>query len=515
MSVNLLQQLNTISNPGGVGLPVTTYATEMQQALTAQLTQAPQSQLSTLSAQQSALTALQTAMNQFQQATDTLASSQNWNSVTAASSNPSDFSATTTSGAQPSLYTIAVNALAQNQTNILQTQSPPTTVTGASNLQAGTLTLTPNTLDSGQTTTIQVTAGESLASIVSAVNADTTTTGVQAQALYNGSGYLLAFSSTQTGTAFGYTLGGSLITTTPNSSQFTDTQSSAQDASITLDNVNFTSSSNTFANAIPNVTLNVFQQTASTGTLSITNDPSSAVQSVQTWMSAYNSLSDLLHNDTAFSSSTGSTGGTTTSAGPLFTDFNANSLLAQLPSALNQVVPVSGSTLNSLASIGIVEDPTNGHLEFQSASGYSMGNSTFTGSLQDGQTMFTNALATSATSVQQLFGVVQNNEASSAIPTSGILGSVNNTLNNFLLGQGNQVSAMQGDLNSISAQQLNVNNYLTQINQQITQTVANFTSQLNQLNAAMQQSQAQMQQLNALFGNSSSSSTSSTSSSLP
>lgn|GEM_PF-5057611 len=506
MSVNLLQQLNTVSNPNGVGIPVSTYVSEMQKILTQQLTTAPNNELSTLNASQSALTALQTALQSFQTATYTLASSANWNSVSAASSDPSAFTATTASGAQPGIYSMQVTRLAQNQTNIQNTNFA-TSASGASNFTSDTITITPTTVNNGTTQTINVTANESLNSIATSVNSDTALTGVAAQVLYNGSSYQLAFSSTQTGTANGYTLGGTLIS----SGQLVTTNTSAANAHISLGGVILKSSTNTFTNSIPNVTINVSSLMTTPGTLSITSSTSSTVAAVKTWMSSYNSLIDLLHKDTAYTASTNTsnstTGGTT---GPLFTDTNANNLLSQLPSAVSQIVSGVSSNLSSLAAVGIVESPTTGHLEFQSSSGFT--GTSFTGTLQDGQTMFTNALTSNASGVQQLFGIVQNNSASTAIPTHGVLGSVSNLLTTYLTGAGGQQSPIQSDLNSISAQETNINNYLTQINQQIAQNVANFTSQLNALNAAIQQSQAQTQALSALLGGSSSTGSSSGSS---
>ena len=232
-------------------------------------------------------------------------------------------------------------------------------------------------------------------------------------------------------------------------------------------------------------------------------------------MNSYNSLVDLLRKDTAYtpssenSSNSQATSGT---VGPLFNDPNATALLEQLPAQLTQMFTTSNSAVSSLASIGIVVDPTNGHLEFQPSSGFSFsGGSTFSGSLQNGQTMFENAISSNASSVEQLFGVVQNNSLSTAIPNKpSVLYSMYNTLQTFLYGA-NGLSPIQGDLNSISAQQKSINSYLTMVNSQINQQIANYTSQLNALNAAMQQSQMQMQKLGALFGGSSSSSSTSSS----
>ncbi len=506
MSINLLQQLNTISNPAGNGVPVSQYVQEYQSILTHQLESAPNQELSTLSAQQSALTALQSALGQFQSATQTLASLQAWTPATVTSSS-SAFSATTQAGAQPATYSISVTQLAQSQLDVATVGQSSTS--GSSSIAAGSFTITSN---NGGTATVNITANESLNNIAAAINQFSSTTDVSASIINSGSGstpYYIALQSTQTGSNYGFSLndssGGTYLSTnfgfpsTPNQA--------AQNAQITLDgSVNVLSSSNTFTNAIPNVTLNVSQTTSSAGTLTIAQNQQSIVKAVQTWMNSYNSLIDLVHKDTSY------TPGTATqpsSAGPLFNDPNATGVLSQLPGALNTVLG-SGAE-NSLASVGIVVNPTTGHLEFQPAGGFGSAGAT----LQDGQTMFTNALQSNASAVQQLFGVVQNAGASSAVPTTGVLGNVNTTLNEFIGGNG-QTGTIQSDLTGIQSQQTSLNNYIAQLNQLISQNVANFTKQLNSLNASLAQSQSQMQMLSALIGGSGTSSSSGgTSASIP
>ena len=471
--------------------------------------------MSQLSTSQSALQALQTALQSFESATQTLASSQNWNAVSATSTNTSAFTVTTSPGAQPSTYSISVTSLATNQIDIQNLSSQyQNTETGPSNLTSGTIAITPKTANNGKAVTFNVTAGESLDSIVSSINQQSATTGVQASVINNGQNqYLLALSSTQTGTANGFSISGTLIGSGSGQIQFPSSPTSGPtNATITLDGQTITSSTNTFTNSIPNVTIQVSQ--TGSGTLNVSSDTSSVVKSVQTWMNSYNSLVDLLRKDTAYTpSSTSSSSGQASSGtvGPLFNDPNATALLEQLPAQLTQMFTTSNPAVSSLASIGIVVDPTNGHLEFQPASGFSFsGGSTFSGSLQNGQTMFENAVSSSASSVEQLFGVVQNNSLSTAIPNKpSVLYSMYNTLQTFLYGA-NGVSPIQGDLNSISAQKTSINSYLNMVNSQINQQIANYTSQLNALNAAMQQSQMQMQKLGALFGGGSSSASSST-----
>lgn len=510
MSFNPLQAINTISNPGGVGLPVTQYTQAMQQALEQELTVKPQQQIDTLQTSESALSDLQTALQTFQTATQTLASSQNWNSVTATSSDTSAFTATTAAGAQVGSYSISVTSLAGYQTSI-QTANLQSSASGTSTLSAGTLTLTPVSGSSNSSATINVTSGESLESISQAINADTSSTGVQAQVLDTANGYALSLSSSQTGADNGFTISDTVSGSSSSQFGFTN-ESTATNADMTIDGQSFTSSTDSFSNAIPNVVINVSQLVSSSqsATLTIASNPSSSVTAVKTWMDAYNTLINLLHKDTSYQAGSGSSSAPTT--GPLFTDVNANNLLSQLPSTLNAVISTSSSAVNSLSSIGIVVNPTNGNLQFQSSSGYSFAGSTFTGTLQSGQTMFENAMTSNPQAVEQLFGVVQIN-ASTAIPQAGsILGNMNATLNTYLVGSDNQVSPLQSDINSLQAQQQNIQSYLTQVNSQIQQQVDDFTKQLNQLNLAMQQSQSQMQQLAALMGGSSSSSASSSTS---
>ena len=504
-SPSLLQQINTIPNPGGVGLPVTTYAQEEQKALQLQLTTVPNQELSALSSQQSALQSLQTAMQNLQTATNSLASSQNWNSVTATSSDTSSFTVTATSGAQPGIYNIAVNSLASYDTWVAN--SSQSSSTGSSTLAADTLVLQPSTLNSGAAVSISISSGESLSSVAAAINADTSTTGIQAQIVQSGSSsFNLTLSATQSGSAYDFKASDS-------ANQFSLTHAvTGTDASISLDGLNVTSSTNSFTSAIPNVTINALKTTATgvTDTLSLNQDSTSTVKNVQSWMSAYNSVVDILKTDTAYTPASTANNSPGTS-GPLFSDSNANQLLNALPTTVMQSVTNNvQSSLSSLASIGIVLDPSTGHLEFQPSTGFQSAGTTV--SLQDGQTMFQNAMQANAAGVQALFGVVSSNTSSTAISTSGVLGNLTNQLNTYLIGAGGQPGLLSADLTSISKQQTAIQSNLTQINQQITDQVNNFTQQLNNLNAAMQKAQFQMQQFSALFGGSAAASSAATSS---
>ena len=517
-SINLLQQLNTIPNLGGTGLPVQQYATEMQSVLTAQLEQVPDSQLSTLSTTQNALTSLQPALQQLQSATQTLASSLSWNSINL-STTGTGFTATSSAGAQPSSYSVMVNGLSAAQWNTATVSL--STSTGSSTLTGGTFQIIPaSTSALTGTATITVTSGESLSSIATAVNDNTAVTGDVAAIIDTNGGYELSFQDTNAGSTNTFTvtdISGNVI-----SGQLGVTlTAAAQDASITLDgSMTLTSSSNQFTNAIPNVTINV-SQAGSSGTLLLSQDSNSALSAVQTWMNAYNSVISTVKTDTAYTPPTTSGQNSQAQTGPLFTDPVATGLLSQLPNAVNSFMGSSSSgtqdsVYQSLAQIGIVVDPNTGKLQFQSSSGFassaSSGTASFNGSLPSGQTMFTNAMQQNPAAVQQLFGVIQTTSLSAETPTSGILGQVNSMLNEFL-GSGNNNGVISNELSSISLQQKQINQYLAQLNQMIANNVQNFTTQLNNLNASLQQSSAQMKQITALINGATSSSSSSSGSS--
>lgn len=490
----LQQQLNSIPNITGNGVPVQQYATAEQQILTTELTSVPNSQLTSLTNQTSALTALQTALEKLQSSTQSLASSQTWQAVNVNSSNPSAFTVSGQAGAIVSSFGVTVTQLAQNQVSIAQ---------GSMTATSGSFTINYGTNDASSMS-VTVTNGESLTQIIAAVNSDTSTTGVEAFSIGNNQ---LAFSSTNPGLNNQFTITSSGSNYIPSLGVTITTTQNALDAEVLVGGTPVTSTSNTFTNLLPNVTLNAIG--TGYGTLNVSQNTSGVLNAVQNWMSDYNNVVDLLKNDTAYVPATISTTGT---VGPLIGDASANGLLSQLPSAVSSMYSGNSSLISSLSSIGIVLDPNNGHLEFQSSAGFTINGQNFGGSLQDGQTMFTNAIQNNLADVQSVFGVIPNTTISSVIPQSGVLGALNNTLNQFL-GFGLEQGAIPSELSSLNTQTQNINTYLIQVNQEITTKVSNFTAQLNSLNASLQKSQAQMQLVNSLFSVTSSSNSSSGSSS--
>lgn len=497
---SILQQLNTIPNPGGIGLPIQQYATTMQSALTHSLEYGTLNQITTLTSSQTALTSLQTSLAQFQDATDILSSSQSWSNTTASSSNTAALAVTASPGALPSSYSVDVGQLATNQINFALS-GLQSSASSSSNLIGGSMDIIPAA--TGVTVAVTVTAGESLNAIALAVNASSTL--IQASVINTGSGstpYELLFQSTQTGSLSAFTLtdatGSTLISMQLDAGNPIQL---AQNATATLDgSIAIQSSTNTFASAIPNISFTALQANSSS-TLSVNTNTSSVVANVQNWMTAYNTLVDQLHSDTTY---TPGTNGGSAQTGPLFSDPGTQQLMSQLPSSAESIM--SSGTYKDLAAVGIVLNPNNGHIEFQSSAGFSG-----TDAIQNGQTLFTSALTSNSSDLQSLFGVVKNSPSTSEIPTSGVLGNVWTMVEGF--GSIPGTGTIGGEITSSQKQIKSLNSYVQMVNQQIQQQVSDFTSQLSKLNASLAQTQAQMATIQALIGGSSSATSTSSSSS--
>ena len=128
----------------------------------------------------------------------------------------------------------------------------------------------------------------------------------------------------------------------------------AKDAAFSLDNVNLTSPSNTDTTAIPGATLTLLQGTTAnpgTSTLSLTQNTSGIVSSLQTFVSAYNAVNDYITQNSTFDASTFATG-------PLFGDPIADQIQNQMSNMLFQNVSGDTGAYQNLASLGFTFDST-------------------------------------------------------------------------------------------------------------------------------------------------------------
>jgi len=128
---------------------------------------------------------------------------------------------------------------------------------------------------------------------------------------------------------------------------FTETQS-AQNASLTLDGIAITKSSNTVTDVITGATINL--QSAGSGTITLSADTTAIKEKISAFVEGYNELTTFLDEQQFLDPDTLSTG-------LLFGNFTIQNLQQTLRNSLsNQVQGITG-TFNSLSQIGIRTQP--------------------------------------------------------------------------------------------------------------------------------------------------------------
>jgi flagellar hook-associated protein 2 len=126
-----------------------------------------------------------------------------------------------------------------------------------------------------------------------------------------------------------------------------------QDASVEVDGVPVTSSSNTLDDVIPGVTLNLLKADSSTTVnLNVTEDTSAIMTLINNFVTAYNAVASTISTQDSYNTTTNATGGV------LFGDNTLLNVSSDLTSAL--LKPVSGvnSNFSTLAQVGITVDET-------------------------------------------------------------------------------------------------------------------------------------------------------------
>ncbi len=357
-----------VSSPGiGSGLDVDSIVTKLMAIDQAPLTRLS-NQASSYQAQISAYGNLQSALSQFQSAMSTLASASQYQAYTATSSNTSAVSPSITGNPIPASYTMQVSQLAQAQQLMTSGVASATTPIGTGATTTLTFdfgTVSGGTLSNGiysgstftssgngtQTVTIN-SANDTLNGIANAIN--TANIGVSATVINTGSStnpYHLMLTSNATGQTSSMQISvsgdatlSSLLTQNYSSSstQALSQTQVAQNANLTLDSVPITSASNTVSNAISGVNLTLGATTTSAATLTIGQNSSSIVSSVNNFVTAYNSMIQTLRADTSYNTST-------KTAGALQGQSGVVNLTNDLVNILNQ--PVAGSSNTALDTL--------------------------------------------------------------------------------------------------------------------------------------------------------------------
>ncbi|KJC40821.1 flagellar hook protein FliD [Bradyrhizobium sp. LTSP885] len=254
----------------------------------------------------------------------------------------SALSMSVTSGSATGDHTLQITQLATAQKVIGSSQSSSTTALGYS----GTFSLG---LAGGTSTAITVTSGMSMQDISDTINAQTSTTNVQASVVQVSSGsYELVLTGTQDAADITYssTTGDDVLNklgVTGSTGAFTDVLQKSQPAKFTLDGVSITRNTNDVSDVLTGVTFDLLQPTPSGTTLnvSIGTDTSQITTALQTFVTNYNAFRDQVIAQSAQNSD-----GTASSSAVLFGDSTMRDIQTQLQQVLGG--SVGGMTMADL-----------------------------------------------------------------------------------------------------------------------------------------------------------------------
>ncbi|MGJ4944867.1 flagellar filament capping protein FliD [Bradyrhizobium sp. HKCCYLS1011] len=245
-------------------------------------------------------------------------------------------------GAATGDHTLTVSQIATAQKVAGSSQSTETDALGYS----GAFTIG---LSGGSTESITVTSDMSLQDIADAINAQTSTTNVQANILQVSTGsYEMVLSGTQDAADITYssTSGDDILNklgVTDSSGAFSTVMQTAQAAEFTLDGVSLTRNTNDISDVLSGVTFDLLQPTPS-GTsvgISIGTDTSQIQSALETFVTNYNAFRDAVIAQQSTNSD-----GTASSSAVLFGDGTMRDIMDQLQSVLS--ASVGGMTMADL-----------------------------------------------------------------------------------------------------------------------------------------------------------------------
>jgi len=246
----------------------------------------------------------------------------------------SALSMSVSNGAATGNHTLTISQVATAQKVAGTSQSSETSALGYS----GTFSLG---LGSGSTASITVTSTMSMQDVVDAINAQTSTTNVQASIVQVSSGsYEMVLSGTEDAADIAYssTSGDDVLNklgVTDSSGAFSDVLQTSQAAKFTLDGISMTRDTNDITNVLTGVTFNLLQATTTGATLNISIEPdtSQIETAVESLVTNYNTFRDAVIAQQATASD-----GTASSSAVLFGDGTMRDIMDSLQNALNSTV---------------------------------------------------------------------------------------------------------------------------------------------------------------------------------
>ena len=426
----------------------------------------PQTQLQAkVKTEQSALSAFQN-LNVTLQALQTSAagaSATNGLNLLTVASTDSSVTATATTAASPTSFSMQVNQVAQAQVSVTGVM---TTWPDAS----GAITIVDSTGAAHDITA----ASSSISDVVTAINAaGAGVTAAQVASGTDASGnpqYRLQLTSTQTGaaaafqvyagTSAAYTAGTATNLLTQTGAA---TVTAAQDATVTLwpgtaAAQTVSSSTDTFANLVQGVTVTVAKPTAAPVTLTSTMDSGSITSTASSLVSGVNTLLSYITQQSAVTTTQNTDGSSTTTAGTFTGSLLIQGVYRNLQSAVSAPVGPGGTVSPATYGIAIQSD---GSIKFDSAKFQAALASDPTGTIAAVQTIASRVQAVSSTASDPVTGTVTASITSQQTQISNDQSGVSNWTT-MLAAKRKLLTAQYTALVTTLGQLQNEQNYLTQ-----------------------------------------------------
>jgi flagellar hook-associated protein 2 len=320
----------------GTGIDVTTTVASLMQ-VARQPEALLQKQQTTLNAQSAALASINASLSSLQSAVQNLTVSGSQLTANAIStSNSSLVTASADGTATAGNHQITIANLASTSsfyTNAV-TNSSTTLATGSFNISVGGGTAVPITVDATNNTL------DGLAKTINAASA-----GVTASVITDSNGARLSIQSSTSGAAGEVIVSPFAATAGATAPQLSFTEAIVgKNASLQVDGIPISSSSNKVQNVIPGVTLNLQAVTTAPVSLSVTPDTSAATAAIQSFVSSYNSVMQQINTQSTFTSGAATP--------PLFGDSSLALVQQQMLSAVSYFSAGNGA-IGSLRSLGV------------------------------------------------------------------------------------------------------------------------------------------------------------------
>jgi flagellar hook-associated protein 2 len=311
------------------------------------------------------------ALSSFQTATQELSKPEKFKTIKATSADAAVVTVTATEKAAIGNHSISISSLAQAQKLVAEGQTSDTANIGSG--VASKITFDFGSISGGdfdkssgnykgasfasngqESKSISIDSGNNtLQGIRDAINA--AKIGIKATIINDGSElpYTLALSTDKLGTDNSIKISvegdeaiSNLLTQDPAGRQQLSQTLAAQNATFNIDGVSVNSSSNSIADVIPGIALELKSTTDKAVSISVANDGSGITTSVQGFVKAYNDLNKTLQDLSSYNAAT-------KQGAVLQGDSTVRLLQSQILNVLNTPITNTGGSLTTLSQIGI------------------------------------------------------------------------------------------------------------------------------------------------------------------